>query len=224
MTPPGWSCSEYDKARAGVEEAVRRHIKDWAALVRLTQTDGRFPKFREDVTDALHACMRAHIAEKYRRHKRYSHLSRDFDAAARAATSTAKGLRNLAVVLKRLPPMHHDPAFRLMHDPHATACELDGLAQMARRYADECKSADRGGPSTMRAFKVLAVGLIHAYRGATKKRGTGRSAREGKLLDLVEAVLPTARTIAMNVTGKPLAAPGDVGDYLHRVASRLRGA
>ena len=77
----------------------------------------------------------------------------------------------------------------------------------------------------MRAFTVLAVGLILAYRGATKLRGTGRGAREGKLLDLVEAVRPTARRkIAMNVTGKPLAVPRDEGDYLHRVASRLRGA
>lgn len=216
--------SEYTRARKCVEKDVSQHVERWGALLGLTRPDARFDQFEKDVTEALHACMRACIAEKYRRHKRFSHLRRDLNAVAKAATATSKRLRNLEEILKRLPPMQHDPAFRLIHDPHATAFELDGLAEAARRHADECKSADSGGPSRMRAFTVLAVGLILAYRGATKLRGTGRGAREGKLLDLVEAVRPTARRIAMNVTGKPLAVPRDEGDYLHRVASRLRGA
>jgi hypothetical protein len=119
--------------------------------------------------------------------------------------------------------MQHDPAFRLIHDPWATACELDGLAQAARQRADACKSADRGGKPRMRAFEELAAGLVIAYRHATKRRGSGRSARAGKLRDFVEAVLPTACRIAKKVTGKPLASPSDVGEYLHLIARRLRG-
>jgi hypothetical protein len=80
-------------------------------------------------------------------------------------------------ILTRLPPMQHDPAFRLAHDPHSTALELDGLTEASRRHAEEYKLADRGGPSKMRAFAALADGLIQAYQHATKKTGKGRGAR-----------------------------------------------
>jgi hypothetical protein len=73
-------------------------------------------------------------------------------------------------ILTRLPPMQHDPAFRLAHDPHSTALELDGLTEASRRHAEEYKLADRGGPSKMRAFAALADGLIQAYQHATKKQ------------------------------------------------------
>ena len=214
--------SEYAQARKRVEEEVPKHVERWGALLGLMRTHERFDPFEKGVTEALYACMRACIAEKYRRYKRYSHLRTDFKAAAKAATATAKRLRNLRDVLKRLPPMQHDPAFRLIHDPHATAFELDGLAAAARRYADECKSADRGGPPRMQAFGALAEGLVRAYKDATGETGIGRSAREGLLLDLVESVLPTARKLSKDPIGEALEIPDGLGEYLHRTAERLR--
>ncbi len=214
--------SEYTKARNRVEGDVPKYVETWADLLGLTRTDERFDQFKEDVTEALHACMRAHIAEKYRRHKRFSDLKDDFEAVAKAATAAKEALCVLEDTLKRLPPMQHDPAFRLAHDPWATAFELDGLAKAACRHANECKSADRGGQLPMRAFGELVVGLVRAYKGATGEIGTGRTAREGRLLDFLEAVLPIACNIAKSITGKPLKVSKYPGEFLHRTAERLR--
>jgi hypothetical protein len=208
-----------------VEAEVQRHVEAWAKAIDLPSTDARFRQFREDVTEALHACMRAHKTGKHRRYERISHLRADFMALARAATAATSTLRSVEEIIKRLPPMQHDPAFRLIHDPHATAFELDGLAHAARRHADDCKSADLGGPQRMRAFEELAEGLIRAYSRVTKRRGTGGNVREGssRLRGLVDAVLPTARELAIAATGKALKAPtsGGLGDRLNAVAERL---
>jgi hypothetical protein len=61
--------------------------------------------------------------------------------------------------------MQYDPAFRLPFSLTQIAAELEGtkqkggavegLANTARRYADECKRRDRGGELRMRAFNVL---------------------------------------------------------------------
>ena len=83
---------------------------------------------------------------------------------------------------------------------------------------------DAGGAPSMLAFKALAEGVIRAYKHATGETGIGRSAREGRLLDLLEAVLPTAEKLAKSTTGKPLRKPKDPGQYLHRTAERLRGS
>lgn len=213
--------TERPKARKRVETEVPKHIDSWGALLGLPRKDARFDQFKEDVTEALHACMRVHIAEKHRRYHRYSDLGEDFIALEKAATAAIAKLRDVENILKRLPPMQRDPAFRLIHDPWATAFELDGLAKAARRHAEECKSLDRGGKPRMRAFEQLVAGLVIAYRHATKRRGTGRSARAGKLLDLVEAVLPAANKIAENATGNALTVSRDTGDYVHRIARRL---
>jgi hypothetical protein len=216
--------SEYVLARERVEEVVPRRIERWGRIIGLTSTHARFTQFREDVTEGLHACMRAHIAEKHGRYKRFSDLRKDFIALAKGATAASTNLRKVEDILKRLPPMQHDPAFRLIHDPWATAFELDGLAKAARQHADECKSADRGGPSRMRAFGALAERLVRAYKGATGETGIGRSAREGRLLELVEEVLPTALKLSIAVTVDPLEVPDDLGEYLNRTAERLRGS
>lgn len=215
---------EYTRARKLVEEAVQRHICSWAETIELSDTEARFAKFREEVTEALHACMRSHIAGQYRRYERFSKLRNDFVALAKAATKAGNDLRGVEAILKRLPPMQYDPPFSLMHDPRATAFELDGLANAARRHADECKLADPGGQPRMRAFEALAEGLVSAYQRGARRTGVGRSAREGKLLDLAEAVLPTACELAKAVTGKPLQVSKDLGDYLHKIARRGRGS
>jgi hypothetical protein len=214
--------SEYDEARGDVTNAVAHNIEKWAAKIGLRPTDATFTQFREDVTEALHACMRGHIAAQHRRHHRASDLRRDFIALANAATAAAQKMRSVDDILKRLPPMHHDPAFKLMHGPLSTAYEIEGLAEAASRHADECKAADQGGPPRMRAFEALAEGLIRAYQRGTGRTGVGRSAREGQLLDLVEAVLPRACKLAEAVTSEALTAPTSdgLGEYLHRIAGR----
>jgi hypothetical protein len=205
---------------------VSRRVGDWAKTVRLTRTDERFAEFGDDVTKTLHACIEAHIAEqRFPKFTRIADLRRYLRNKAREERDLAKRLRGYTskYVVGHptliLPSLGLEPLPGRVFDPTAMAQDLDRVASLTEDAAAACK--DKGGPPPMRAFTVLAEGLIHTYRRATKLRGTGRSAREGKLLDLVEAVLPIARRIAMDVTGKPLAVPRDVGDYLHRVAGRL---
>jgi hypothetical protein len=101
---------------------------------------------------------------------------------------------------------------------------LDSLAERARSVADECKRADPGGSLILRSFAVFVKGVVYAYQKATGRTGVGRGAREGELRELYEAVLPIACEIAETVTGKPLEVSGDPGEYLHRIATQLRGA
>ena len=207
--------SVYECARQKVEQAVVEHAAAWAATIGTTAT----PQFLDDVSEALHSCSRAHIADPYRR--RASDLRLDFLALAREADALTKRLHRVVKILKRLPPMEHDPAFRI-HSPFAMAHDLDGLAEAAHKQAQACKSLDRGGPPPMRAFTELAKGLVRTYRRATGKSGAGRSARAGRLFDLVASVLPVAHRIAHAATGERLRAPqsDEIGEFVHRVACK----
>jgi hypothetical protein len=186
---------------------VPPRIDDWAKIVGLTRTDERFAQFREDVTAALDACMRAHIGGKHR--KRFSKVRKELMAFASAASRTARKLRPVQIHLVHLGLDEH---------------QLEHFAQAARDLAEQWKRADLGPPS-MLDFQVLAEGLIRAYRGATNQRGTGHGAREGRLLNLVKAVLPTALDLAERVTGEPLKIPSgkNLGDYVHDIARRPAG-
>ena len=102
------------------------------------------------------------------------------------------------------------------------AQDLEALASFLEEVIGDL--TDRGGPPPrLRAFKALAAGLIRAYRRATGKRGTGHGSQEGRLRDLVEAVLPTASAIAKQVTGKPLRTPSEknLGEQLDEIGSTL---
>jgi hypothetical protein len=210
------------QARAFVEAAVAQEIEAWGATVGLTHAHPRFAQFSEDMTKALLDYMLVHNAGTERTYERFSDMRADFMTLKKAATTAAKMLRDVERILKRLPPMMHVPEFRLGHDPCCAAWEQDELAKAAGILGDQCKVADRGGPSRLRAFATLAEGLVRAYRNATGEAGTGRSAREGRLLDLYEAVLPTADKLAKTITGKPLEISKEPGEYLHRTAERLR--
>jgi hypothetical protein len=118
-----------DQARQLVEAEVTQRIERWAGTIGLTPADKAFDRFRQELTDALHACMRAHEAGQHRRYARFSDLRKDLLALAKAAKAAAQRLRKVEDILTRLPPMQHDPAFRLAHDPHSTAFELDGLTE-----------------------------------------------------------------------------------------------
>jgi hypothetical protein len=214
----------FERASLLVEEAVSQHAEKWSTAVGLAETHDRFGQFVKDVTEALHACMRAHIMVAYHRYPRPSVLRKDLLALANAASEAATKLYNVRDILAVLPPMHDDPAFRLAHDPQSTAFELCSLAKRSRERADMLKKADRGGKTPMRAFDMLARGLVTAYQRATGQTGAGRAAREGALLDLCKAVLPQARKLAKAITDQALETPSDRGEYLYRVARRHRGA
>jgi hypothetical protein len=202
--------AEYQHARALVEAAVANHVVGWAKTVALTCTDARFERFRENVTEALHSCLRAHIGAPYRTYKRAADVRKDFDALADAATTAAEKLYAVQAVLDRLPPMYHNPAFRLAHPPDTVTFELEGLAEAARQHADEWKSGGLGGrPPKMPAFAALAMGLAQAFQNAIGQPAKVtwseyRKRYEGMFFGLVEAILPTASEIAEAVTGRPL--------------------
>jgi hypothetical protein len=206
----------HDHARRLVEENVRLHIKKWAAIIDLAPDDPRIERFRDDMTGALHRCMRVHIGSPYLRYKRPADVRKDFEALAEEATAAAKKLDAVEVILERLPPMYHKPAFRLAHPPGPVAFELKGLAEAAREHADEWKSRDLGGVQGMQAFRALAEDLLLAYRRVTKKKGV----RSRRLLKLVEAVLSVASAIAKAATNRPLKTSRNLGEYLHTITSK----
>jgi hypothetical protein len=219
-----------DRARELIDEAVAEYADKWAAMVGSTAT----PQFRDDLTEALRACLGEHIAAGYDLYNRAAELRRDLDELAEAAALASKELHKVDSIMAGLQAsglsmMQHWPAFQafVIHPPPllVMACDLDGLVKEARRQASECKSIDRGGPTPMRAFTALVEGLLLAYRRATGKSGVGRSARGGQLLNLVTSVLTAARKIARAATDGSLRTPksNKIGEFVYRVARRTRG-
>jgi hypothetical protein len=209
---------------------VAQRIEDWARTLRLTGTDERFAPFREDLAETLYACIEAHIAEQL-----FPNFTRIADMRA-YAKNKASAERNLAERLRDyaskyvvghptlvLPSPGSEPLPGRVFDPAAMAGDFARVASLSEDAAAACK--DTGGPPPMRAFKVLAEGLIRAYRRATGRKGTGHGSRLGRLLDLVEAVLPTARKIAKQVTARPLRAPTEknLSERLNEIAGHLDG-
>jgi hypothetical protein len=214
--PP--QADEYERARRMIDEAVPQHINTWAKIVGLaTPTDACINQFRDDVTEALHACMQAHISgsvgdsEKEIRRK----VHEEFLALHRARIAAVQKLRD--VFAPRWPVSYHE--FQVWEDLRPFQHKLEAMAEAMRLEADEWKSTDRGGRPPMWAFNALAGGLVVAYQRATGKTGVGHGARKGKLRAFTESVLPVACKIAEALTERPLAISDSIGDYLHRVAS-----
>jgi hypothetical protein len=216
----------YNRARQLVEQAVPQHIERWAALIGLKPTDAGFARFREDMTEALHAGMQAHIDDQgHLKSKltRVADMRPPLKQEAREARALAQRLRAFA---SKYVTGHATLILRLgqVFDPGALAEDFDALASLREDQAAACK--DSGGPTRkMRAFTALAEGLTRAYSRATGRKGTGGNVREGdsRLRKLVEAVLPEARKITEAMTGKPLTVPrsGGLGDHLDEIAKRL---
>jgi hypothetical protein len=211
---------KYGRARRLIDDAVLQHINGWATTLGRAPTDACIDQFCHDVTKALHACMQVHIAGRPPSDP-HKELRKAFLARHRARIAALKKLRDAFAVC--WPPSYHE--FRAWEShPQLTAHqhELEALAAAMLLQANEWKSTDRGGRPPMRAFNVLAEGLVVAYQRATGKTGVGHGAREGELRAFVERVLPVAGEIAKAVTGKPLetpTTPDAIGEYLHRVAS-----
>jgi hypothetical protein len=209
---------------------VARRIEDWAKIVGLTRTDERFTQFREDVTEALCACIEAHIVEQlFPNFTRIADMRRHLGNKARDERDLAERLRDYTskYVVGHptlvLPSLGSEPFPGRVFDPAAMAQDFDTVASLTEDAAAACK--DKGGPPPMLVFKVLAKGLIRAYRRATGRKGTGHGSREGRLLDLVEAVLPTVREIGKQVTRKPLRTPTakNLSEQLNEIAGQLDG-
>jgi hypothetical protein len=191
----------HDVARKLVDEAVPKHIQRWGALLGLRRTDARFNEFEKDVTEALHACMRAHIATAGR--WRWSTARLEFLDLAGDYAAIAKLLRRWESG-HSLPPFHVDPRFtdlprlidprvlRAMLAPVGNAAKFTDMAEAARRYATKCVP-DKDGRPRSRAFDTLCVGLVDAFKRATKHEAT----TTGDYFRLVEAAWPVAREGAM---------------------------
>ena len=213
----------YQRARDLVTAAVPLHIEAWAKAIGLRSTDAAFAQFREDVTEALHACMRAHIATPYR--SRWSDFRTDFMRVAESARAAARHLDNLRAAFHALPPPPiwlRDPEPMFKHWPLQSASDLETLAKEADQQAEVCKSADKGSRPEMVAFATLAAVLAQAFEHATGEAAVG----SGGFVALVDAVLPAAREIAEQASGRRLQEPNSREarrEYLGRMSpDRLR--
>jgi len=208
----------YDRARGLVEAAVPQRIEAWAEIVQLTTADVRFDRFREDVTEALHACMRAHIATPYR--FRWSDIGEDFGRVAEEARAVAMRLRKLRAAFDKVAIWLRDPDPMFKHLPLQSVSDLEALANEADRRAEVC--SDEGGRPEYVAFAVLAAGLMRALEHATGAVDVASAA----LVALVDAVLVVAQDVAKQSTGERLEEPNSQDArrrYLRRMSpDRLR--
>jgi hypothetical protein len=213
----------HQRARELVDAAVRQHVEAWAEIVGLRSADVRFAQFREDVTEALHACMRAHIGSPYR--ARWSDIRTDFMRVSEAARAVAKHLDNLRAAFDALPPNTiwlRDPEPMFKHLPFQSRSDLLALADSADEQAEACKLADKGSRPEMVTFAALVAVLAQAFEHATGEAPVGAVG----LVALVDAVLPMARDIGEKTTGRRLQEPNSREarrKYLARMSpNRLR--
>ena len=213
----------YNRARQLVEAAVPQRVEAWAATIGVKTDDVRFDRFREDVTEALHACMRAHIAAPYR--SRWSDIRRDFLRVVEEAQAVARHLQNLRRAFDALPPPSiwlHDPAPMFKHSPTQSASDLEALAKEADRQAEACKLSDKGSRPEMVSFATLAASLAQAFEHAIGAPAVGSAGFSA----LTDAVLPLARDIVKEATGRQLEEPNSREarrKYLQRLSpDRLR--
>jgi hypothetical protein len=213
----------YQRARELVNAAVPRHVEAWAKIIGLRSTDAPFAQFEEDVTEALHACMRAHIAAPYR--SRWSDVRTDFMRVAEEARAGARVLRKLREAFDDLPPpmiwlLDPEPMFK--HFPLQSTSDLEALASEADQQAEACKLSDKGSRPEMIAFATLAAVLAQAL-----EHGTGAAAVDStEFVFLVDAILPLVRDIAEQTTRRRLTEPNSSEarrKYLKRMSpDRLR--
>jgi hypothetical protein len=207
MQALGRGAVPYQRARELVAAAVPQHVEAWAKTIGLQSTDARFAQFREDVTEALHACMRAHIATPGR--WRLSTMRQTFLDLADDYAAIAKVLRHwesggtLAPVyfdprFKDLPPLMDPTVLRSVLAPYGRAADFKRLAKAARGYAELCVR-DKGTRPRSLAFDTLCVGLVDAFERATKRKATS----SGDYFRLVAAVWAVTGEVARGVTKQP---------------------
>jgi hypothetical protein len=207
--------------RTTIEQSVSGKLKPWAKIVGLNEADQRLAQFREDLIEALHACIGAQMAALDPRLNRQSDLRAHLLEMVKAAESLITGLRDFNNKYTILPRNHirvlPDGSFRTL-DLVSTAEDLEVIVSFLEPAAKAC--VDKGGAVPLLAFQVLANGLVRAYRHATGETGKD-GVRQDTLHDLLDAVLPTAKKLIKSITGKPLEFSKDPGQYLYRTVERL---
>ena len=147
--------------------------------------------------------------------KRFSVLSKEMARVEKEAFASAKQLRRLQIALDDVTPLYADnlieglklpltaewDALKLSRMPSFIALRLENLSNRAAIHVQLFKRRDKGGVLSLIEFRALVLGLGHAFR-----RATGRAAKvtwnehgrryEGNFVELVEIVLPLARTCA----------------------------
>jgi hypothetical protein len=148
--------------------------------------------------------MRAHVAAPYR--SRWSDIRTDFMRVAEEARAVARVLRNLRAAFDALPPpliWLRDPEPMFKHLPLQSVSNLEALASEADEQAEACKLSDKGSRPKMVTFATLAAILAQALEHAT-----GAAAVDSTdFVPLVDAILPAARDIAEQATGRRLEEP-----------------
>ena len=145
----------YQRARELVNAAVPQHVEAWAGIIGLKSPDVRFTQFREDITEALHACMRAHEAAPHR--SRWSDVRTDFMRVADAARAVTRDLRNLRAAL---------------------ACRLsdkDGRTRVGGGMQSSCVEAP--GPPTSRTVRPADAQRLRRGRRTAALEGVERTGR-----------------------------------------------
>lgn len=229
--------SPHECARKLVYKAVAAHADKWAALIRVRAT----PQFRDAVTQALHACLQAHLAEPYRWSS-----SQVRSAYLRLADYYASLARLLSDPQPGLPPFHFDPRFKELPPllaspvvlsvrlaetlaPFGDAAYFKRLAQAARKYAEAC-GADRGGRPALIPFNTLCLRLAEAFENATEARATitrneANGKWGGKFFRLIEALWPVACEVASTLNAqRPLAGPSSTEARGKQVQRLLRNS
>ena len=183
MQAPGRGAVPYKRARELVNATVPQHVAAWAKIIGLQGTDAQF---QEDVTEALHAFMRAHIATTSGRW-RWSTVRKAFLDLAEDYTALAKLLRHWESG-RALPPHRFDPLFKdlppLWPDPPVLRTKLapfdaarsKGLAKAAKGYAKACP-LDKGGRVSPSASRRCLSGSLMRSSAQRNARPPSAAAR-----------------------------------------------
>ncbi|HZV04172.1 MAG TPA: hypothetical protein VE999_03690 [Gemmataceae bacterium] len=193
------------RARRQAVWAVREHATEWARVIDLLEEGESFEKFKEDLTEALHACLRACLRPPG---QRASNIQKMLKRVANLATATAPKLLELQELLDELKPFFdQDPSFRLpplgpiafslsevartrLDQRFAPRSRRDQnrklpprsppLAEAARHYAEAEALKDKGGaPKRFIAFDALIKGEEGSANGLADAyaRATGSAAK-----------------------------------------------
>ena len=179
------------QCRQITNEDIPTLVDQYAAATGLPVSN---PRFQFLVAQAVLSSVLTHLDVP--RRKRLSVLHKEMSLVEKAASTAAKGLRQLQTARDDLTPFFRDAIFKNLEMPIRTALKVETVANRAYIYAKD--SVDDGGmPPKMAEFTGLVRSLANAFRDAT-----GRAAKvtwnsytrkyEGDFVELVEVTLPIA--------------------------------
>jgi hypothetical protein len=195
--------------RLVIGEAVRPHINQFAAIIGLQTASSQF---EGDIIEALLWCVVTYHDAPNR--KRYSDIRKELLRVSREARTAERSLDRLRNALNELTPRHREflaerlePVARVAvslvakQAPWFHALALVGTE--ASFYAEELKTADKGGAPKMLAWGTLVSLLKRAFERATESKtkviwNPIEEEYQGPFVGLVEAVLPLTESLTGN--------------------------